>query len=337
MNVAAPEVDPCTALRAGTQGEPTTILVVDDSPFDRFYIGKLLKSMDDVRVVFAENGRDGLTAIERESPSVILTDLIMPDMEGLELVQEVRATHPQISVVLMTAYGSEDVAMRALRAGAANYIAKKDLARDLRPTLRQIISLSTNTRERRRILNSMIKRESEFVLVNDPDLVMPLLKLIQEELEGLGLCDATGLMQVGVALQEAVVNAMFHGNLEVSSELRQEDERLFDQLARERRELEPYCSRRIQVEVRIDRDAARFVVHDQGPGFETGIFEQPVSPDDLGRIGGRGLLLIRMFMDSVSFNAAGNQITMVKSRAGDTRRDNATPSPSHARMTANCE
>ncbi len=60
----------------------------------------------------------------------------MPDMEGLELIRKVRAEHPQISVILVTAYGSEEVAMQALRAGAANYIPKKHLARDLVPTLR---------------------------------------------------------------------------------------------------------------------------------------------------------------------------------------------------------
>ena len=65
---------------------------------------------------------------------MILTDLVMPDMEGLELVRRVRAEHPQIPVILVTAYGSEDVAMQALRAGAANYIPKKQLARDLVPT-----------------------------------------------------------------------------------------------------------------------------------------------------------------------------------------------------------
>lgn len=315
MNVSAPEVDPCTALGAGRLDEPTTVLVVDDSPFDRYYIAKLLQTMDDVRVVFAENGRAGLDAVERESPAVMVTDLIMPDMEGLELVQEVRALHPHVSVVLMTAYGSEDVAMRALRAGAANYIAKKDLARDLRPTLRQILALSTNTRERRRILKSMVRRDSAFVLPNDPDLIMPLLKLLQEELEGLGICDPTGLLQVGVALQEALVNALFHGNLEVSSELRQVDEREFDDLAHKRRSLEPYCSRLIRVQVQIDREAARFVVGDEGPGFDARLFDKPVSRDDLGRIGGRGLLLIRTFMDHVSFNSPGNQITMVKARA----------------------
>ena len=64
----------------------------------------------------------------------------------------------------------------------------------------------------------------------------------------------------------------------------------------------------------LDRDAARFVVGDDGPGFDTGIINRPVATDEISQIGGRGLLLIRTFMDQVSFNKAGNQITMVKYR-----------------------
>ena len=162
----------------------------------------------------------------------------------------------------------------------------------------------------------MVQRETAFILDSDPDLILPLIKLLHEELEGIAICDPCGQLQVGVALQEALVNALFHGNLEVSSDLRQEDERLFDALSAERRTQEPYCSRRIRVKVQLDRDAVRFVVSDDGPGFDTSIVDRPVRPEDIDRIGGRGLLLIRAFMDQTSFNAAGNQITMVKYRSG---------------------
>jgi len=303
---------------AQTSGEVATVLVVDDSAFDRHLVGQLLQSLDDVRVVSACNGREGLEAIAREAPSVILTDLIMPDIDGLELVRRVRAEHPEICVILMTAFGSEEVAMRTLRAGAANYIPKKDLARDLTATLRRVLSMAALTRERRRILRCLVRRESAFLLESDPNLIMALMTLVQAEIEGMSLCDPTGRVQVGIALQEALTNALFHGNLEVSTELRQDDEREFDELADRRQRLEPYRSRRIRVQMQLDRDAARFVIGDDGSGFDTTLFDRPVQPEDLARIGGRGLLLIRTFMDQVSFNTTGNQISMVKYRTTGT-------------------
>ena len=156
--------------------EPTTILVVDDSAFDRQLVCQLLGPMPGTRVVYAADGCEGLAAIGGEKPSVILTDLVMPDMGGLELVQRVRAEHPEISVVLMTAFGSEEVAMQTLRAGAANYIPKRDLARDLPTTLRRVLNVACLTRERGRILRCLVRRESAFLLDSDPGLIAALLK-----------------------------------------------------------------------------------------------------------------------------------------------------------------
>ena len=88
-------------------------------------------------MIFASGGKEALQTLDRELPQLILTDLIMPDMDGLELVQQVRDRFPSIPMILMTAFGSEEAAMRALRAGAANYIPKKDLARDLVETVQE--------------------------------------------------------------------------------------------------------------------------------------------------------------------------------------------------------
>ena len=88
--------------------------------------------------------------------------------------------------------------------------------------------------------------------------------------------------------------------------------RLFYQRAEAHRRLEPYASRQIRVVVRLDGRAATFIIGDEGPGFDTSRLNRPVEPGDLASIGGRGLLLIRTFMDEVAFNPTGNSITMIK-------------------------
>jgi CheY-like chemotaxis protein len=291
------------------------VLVVDDAAFDRELVARLLGSMGDVETLFAHNGKDGLALIEHESPAIVLTDLVMPDVDGLELVHQIRALHPQIPVVLMTAYGSEDVAMRALRAGAANYIPKRDLVRDLAQTLRKLFEIASARGGRGRILRCLVERESTLSLANEPDLLIALIALVDEELEGMGSWDAAGRLQVCIALQEALTNALFHGNLEVSSTLREDDEAIYYAEANRRRHQEPYRSRRLCVQIKIDREGARFVIADEGPGFDTTVLDRPVEPDDLNRIGGRGLLLIRTFMDRVSFDKSGSEITLVKRRS----------------------
>ena len=289
-----------------------TALIVDDYPVDRRIAGAIVEKFTNLRATYAGDGREALESIARELPAVVLTDLQMPGMDGLALVQGIREKYPRLPVILMTAHGSEDVAMMALRAGATNYVPKKSLGRELAETLRQVLDLADVDRHRQRVLGSLDRRESYFKLENDPDLITPLIHLLQEDLGGMGVCDAAARMRVGVALQEALSNALYHGNLEVSSDLRQDDEREFYSLATTRRIEEPYRDRRIQVHARLDREEVTYTIEDEGPGFDTSTLDRPIDPEDLMRIGGRGMLLIRTFMDEVAFNAEGNRITLVK-------------------------
>jgi len=315
-----------TATMTGTAGPssndpeeapgPGKILIVDDYLVDRRIAGGIVEKSAGLRAIYAENGKAALEAIASESPVAVLTDLQMPEMDGLTLVQEIRERFPRLPVILMTAFGSEDVAIQALRAGAANYVSKKGLARELALTLKQVLSASAVDRSRQRVLAALEHRESSFVLESDPSLIAPLIGLLQEDLGGMDLCDATARTRVGVALQEALSNAVYHGNLEVSSDLRQEDEREFYGLAEIRRTLDPYRERKVHVHVRFERDEATYTIRDEGPGFDTSALDHPIEAEDLMRIGGRGMLLIRTFMDEVVHNKSGNQITLVKRAQG---------------------
>src|SRR5437588_11976782 len=123
--------------RNGRQVMPI-ILVVDDSPVDRLLTGRLLsreKELDWV-IEYAENGREALAFMKDLVPHVVVTDLMMPDMDGLELVAAVRAEHPEVPVILMTGQGSETLALEALERGAASYVPKGQLADKLLDTVK---------------------------------------------------------------------------------------------------------------------------------------------------------------------------------------------------------
>ena len=291
---------------------PTTVLIVDDYVVDRRIAGGIVQKIDGLKPMFAANGKEALQLIAESPPSVVLTDLQMPEMDGLRLVQEIRVKFPLLPVILMTAYGSEEVAIQALRAGAANYVHKKALAKELGDTLSKVLNASAVNRDRQRILSSMEHRESHFVIENDPSLISPLIGLLQEDLGGMDVCNANARTRVGVALQEALTNAVYHGNLEISSDLRQDDEKIYYALAEQRRHLSPYRDRRVHVHARFERDEATYTIRDEGPGFDTSSLDRPIELEDLMRVGGRGLLLIRTFMDQVSHNSSGNQITLIK-------------------------
>jgi CheY-like chemotaxis protein/anti-sigma regulatory factor (Ser/Thr protein kinase) len=294
---------------------PVTVLVVDDSAVDRRLAGGILERHGNCRPIYANNGREALAIMDHELPSVVLTDLLMPEMDGLELVEAVRHRCPQVPVILMTAHGSEDVAFKALQSGAASYVPKRSLAADLLEALEQVLAAAQAGRHQQRLHDCLHTLESNYVLHNERALLPALVAQLQEDLARLRLCDPAGRIRVGIALEEALVNAMYHGNLEVSSELRQEDDRAYQLLAQQRLQNVPYRDRRLHVHARLTQHEATFTVRDEGPGFDPRTVPDPTDPDNLGRSSGRGLLLMQTFMDEVRFNDRGNQVTMVKRRA----------------------
>jgi CheY-like chemotaxis protein len=299
-----------------------TVLVVDDSSLDRHLATSLLgrragAEVSDqparFRVLSACNGQEALAAIRQETPDLVLTDLQMPDMDGLKLVQEIRYHFPFLPVVLMTGQGSEDIAIQALQRGAASYVPKKNLAYDLVETVEDVLAVAGAKRHQQRLLDECwTQSESQFVLSNDITFIPPLIGHFQENLTRMRLVDENGLIRVAVALREALTNAIFHGNLEAVVAPHARDDAAYRQLIEERLHQEPYEDRRVHVTARESRREAIYVIRDEGPGYDPAALPDPADPVNLEKVSGRGLLLIRTFMDEVMHNKQGNEIIMVK-------------------------
>lgn len=291
------------------------ILVVDDSPVDRLLVGKLLESYEEWQVRFAGDGHEAIEAVRDDVPDIIVTDLQMPYVNGLELVQHVKQTNPSVPIVLITGYGSEKVAMEALRSGAANYTPKNCLQKDLARTVKKVLELSDRVQTADTVDASIDDGcQLAFVLENDLGLIGPLIEHLQNKMPKWSEPDR---LQIGMALDEALVNAMHHGNLEVDSELREctdDDEDLYYEKVRERQSQAPFSERRVQVKASFSNDSIDVQITDEGPGFDPDQIDDPRSAENLTKVSGRGLFLIRTFMDTVIHNDVGNEITMRKKR-----------------------
>jgi CheY-like chemotaxis protein len=288
------------------------VLVVDDSAVDRRLAGRLLERRG-FAVRYAQGGAEALAEIGRARPDIVVTDLDMPGLDGLELVAAVRRDHPTLPVVLMTALGSEGLSVTALRAGAASFVPKRRLAADLADTLRAILELAAGAQRRTSALDPRGVHEIRLELDNDVALLPDVVGQLEADLTRLG-CDETEVLQVGVALREALVNAIQHGNLELGSELLDDDGAAFAERARARRGEAPYAARRVRVLARYDRGEIAYTISDDGPGFDPASLPDPTDPDHVERAHGRGLLLIRTFMDEVVHGGRGNVLTMKKRR-----------------------
>lgn len=293
-----------------------TVLVVDDALTDRVRVSGIASKWLDATILQAENGTMALKQIETHMPDLVLTDLHMPEMNGLELVAAVKADFPNIPVVLMTAKGSEEIAAEALRTGAASYVPKLRLADDLVKTLSQVYSSSQASENDSRLMHYLSSGELEFILPNDLPLIKSCVEQITNMIRCVPLGDESEQLRVSIAVQEAINNAYYHGNLEVTNEAG-DDGSKYDDVAESRCYIEPYVHRKITVRVKINREQIDIRVRDDGAGFDTSIVR---SSDELsngtGRRG-RGIRLIKSVMDEVVFNAAGNEIRLVRNAVPD--------------------
>jgi two-component system NarL family response regulator len=121
-----------------------SVLVVDDHALLRTGVANIINQEPDLHVVAeAANGIDALAAFEQHRPDVTLLDLRMPEMEGVEVVRQIRARDPQARVIVLTTYDTDDDIQRALKAGAKAYILKDIAAEALIRCIHDVLAGKT--------------------------------------------------------------------------------------------------------------------------------------------------------------------------------------------------
>ena len=290
------------------------ILIVDDSPVDRMLAVNLLKKSPKFEVLEAEDGKQALAILDKRTVSVVVTDVQMPGINGLELLEEVINSHGDIPVILMTAKGSEELAVEALERGAASYVPKRRLAAELASTVERVWCLSKEDDAYAEMAERLVSVESRYRFENDLEALMSAAASLPLGAQRFWDCSATIRMQLSVSLEEALTNSYFYGNLGMDPELRRSDPDRFYREA-EHRKNDTLCrKRRINVIAKYAPDRVEFTITDEGAGFDP----KNLPPDDEaylnGETGGRGLRLMRTFMDEVNFNERGNEVTLIKQR-----------------------
>lgn len=288
------------------------ILVVDDSAVERRVMGGLLGNNPDWSVEFAGDGAEALERCLKREPDIVITDFNMPSMDGLQLLNKLKQRHPRVPVVIATSAGSEELAVTALEQGAASYVPKSLLSRDLGRVVDTVLTASQDRRQEDAVLTALVRQELRFSFPSDRRLVRSAVSSLQDFGMRFGIFTERERTRVGVALEECLLNAIIHGNLEVSSKLRDLDDGSYDKLIALRVGKSPYKDRRVEVIARFSPEAAEFVIRDEGPGFDVSKLPDPTDPENIARAHGRGVLLMRTFMDEVEYNETGNQVTMVK-------------------------
>jgi two-component system response regulator AtoC len=182
------------------------VLVVDDEESLRLVVRSFLKR-DGYEVEVAESGEDALRLLETFGPDFILTDVRMPKMGGLDLLSTLKAKGTAVTVIVMSAYGTVDLAIEAIKAGAYDYIQKPFKPEELLLTLRKAEERETLRRENRALKEEMRdKARFEELLAKSPEM-QAVFKTVAKVADFKTTALITGESGVG---KELVARAMHH-------------------------------------------------------------------------------------------------------------------------------
>lgn len=293
------------------------ILVVEDLETSRTYLQTLLET-EGHDVVTAENGIRALDQFRENRFDMVITDLKMPEMDGLGLIRSIRAIDLNIPVIVISAYSELDDVIESLRLGASNYIVKPCEEEQIINSIHRAARIIQVEVEFRHSLQFMTEEMKVFQIDSDPALIDMMARSL---CRNLALLDLKKEMQgIQISLIEALSNAIFHGNLEISSTLKKGNTIKgfidFNQLAERKKKRPPFDSRKVTIRYYLNDEMVSFVIADEGPGFDFHRLPDPLDPENFIRSSGRGLLMIRTFCDEVSWNDKGNEITLIKYRQG---------------------
>lgn len=286
------------------------ILIAEDDFFSRKYLEDML-TLENYECIAAKNGEEALELNNKHNPELIITDIQMPKLSGLELLEEIRKKKSDVIIIMTTAYGSEEFAIRALQGGANNYLKKpineEQLIRLLQKYEQVISKPAGVVKKAGKILTKNFTIEYNISENNIREIVEHLVFEIDD------LFDASEKINIELGLLEMITNAFEHGNLEITYDQKQEalDDNKFEQLIQDRLTREDLANRKITVDYIYDSTGCEWRIIDEGKGFDWKAVPDPVK-DTLLELNGRGIFITKFLFDEFEYFGKGNIVRVKK-------------------------
>ncbi len=297
------------------------VLVVDDDPVTLECLGETVRLLG-LAVCAASDGVQALQMFEEHKPILVMTDVRMPNMDGLALTHQVKARRPDCPVIIVTGFGDESTAVAALKAGASDYLHKPFQISELKNTLQRTLSLVRARSMETQALQSLTKLTWSFEIENDLEPLSGILTVMLRPVD-VWLSEPDQLhMRMG--LQELLINAVEHGNLGISAEEKREAlmNDTYDALLDARRHLPINATRRVKVW--MENDPANHTFHcricDEGDGFDW----EPHLKGNAEAIpflagSGRGIFLVKTLIPHIQYFGRGNEVDLTIQYGGNSK------------------
>ncbi|MBW2091043.1 MAG: sigma-54-dependent Fis family transcriptional regulator [Deltaproteobacteria bacterium] len=185
-----------------------TILVVDDEK-NYLVVMSTLLSEQGYEVLTAENGKQALEIIEESDLDLVLTDMKMPKMDGIELVKEIHRINPEQPVIVMTAFGTVEKAVQAMKAGAFDYITKPFQNEELMLNIRKALDMYKLVRENKALTQELRQRYQFENIIGKTRVMQDIFRMIEKVADTQANVLVTGESGTG---KELIARAIHQGN-----------------------------------------------------------------------------------------------------------------------------
>jgi CheY-like chemotaxis protein/anti-sigma regulatory factor (Ser/Thr protein kinase) len=287
------------------------VLIVEDDKASRLFLESLLES-NNYTFKSAANGVEGLNVFEEYEPDLVLTDIQMPIMDGLELLEAIRNKKSETIVIIITAFGTENYAIQALHLGANNYLKKPVSGQELLALLKKYKTIITAKYSPDKLPGKLIHRKAKYEFESDMTKIPKIVDkvIVESALE----VEDNIKVNLELGLVELITNAIEHGNLGIDYNEKQEalKKGILDDLYSKRTNNPQYSNRKVIVEFYADSEKFEWTITDEGDGFDWTLLPNPTDQDHILELSGRGIFITRFLFDTLEYKGKGNIVTATK-------------------------
>lgn len=291
------------------------VLIVEDDFISNEYLKEIVLAQG-YECRTADNGKEGFNIYKEFSPDIILSDIQMPIMNGLEMLEAIRKERSDTIVVMLTAFGSEEYAVQSFLKGANNYLKKPVFHKDILLLLKRYENEINSKSKSTELPGIVVKRECTIKFKSQIDLIPQI--VAQLVLETDNKFSDTSITEVEIGLNELLMNAIEHGNLEIRQEEKSQalDENRLIELYAQKQSDPVFSKRFITVDFKIDTESAEWIISDEGKGFNWTSIPDPTQGSNIFDLNGRGIFISRFQFDEMEYIGKGN-IVRIKKRFED--------------------
>lgn len=293
------------------------ILIVDGVSPSRAELRHALMGKGCLVKLFAALNR-GLDELGRTHYDLVIARVKTADKNGLRPLLEGKNIRPESLLILLADNATSEGAVMALRAGASDLLVEPFSVEDVANSAETVIAPLREEIHARKVFCCITQESREFLIPSDEPAIGPVVDILVENLTRSGVCSMIESRLVAMALTEAIANAMYHGNLSISPQLKLElSTAQFQEEVRKMKSIKEYKERKIRIWSYLTPEAVKYVISDDGEGFDhREALSAATAPADVDSHAGRGLFLLRNIMDEVIYNEKGNEVTLIKRVSG---------------------